>query len=158
MSAVRIHRPKYALATMLRKPGGTTVAQAVEQATANLEGLQEAGGAQLDAGLAQMDALFARYGDTFDRDLVAEHYGVAVNLIGLPSLCGLDALENAAHSLCDLLDRLGTTGRWDRDGVQVHIQALRLLRNLPPGTDAVAEPVLDGLRKVRERHAIQSSN
>ena len=37
-------------------------------------------------------------------------------------------------------------------------QALRLLRNLPAGADAVAEPVLDGLRKVRERHAIQSSN
>lgn len=134
------------------------MAEAVERATSNLEGLQEAGGEQLDAGLAQMDLIFARYGDAFDGDLIAEHYGVAVGLIGLPSLCGLDALENAAHSLCDLLDRLGTTGRWDREGVQVHIQALRLLRNLPAGTDAVAAPVLDGLRKVRERHAIQSSN
>lgn len=143
---------------MLRKPGGTTVAEAVQRAETNLEGLQEAGWVQLDDGLAAMDKIFARYGDRFDGDLIAEHYGEAVRLIGLPSLCGLDALENAAHSLCDLLDRLSTTGRWDRDGVQVHIQALRLLRNLPPGADGVAEPVLDGLRKVRERHAIQSSN
>lgn len=143
---------------MLRKPGGTTVAEAVVQAETNLEGLQEAGWLQLDSGLAEMDKVFARYGDKFDADLIAEHYGIAVSLIGLPSLCGLNALENAAHSLCDLLDRLATTGRWDRDGVQVHVQALRLLRNLPAGADAVAEPVLDGLRRVRERHAILSSN
>ncbi|MDP1874270.1 hypothetical protein [Phenylobacterium sp.] len=158
MSSVRIHRPKYALAAMLRKPGGTTVAEAVVRAETNLEGLQEAAWLQLDSGLAQMEALFARYGDVFDGDLIAEHYRLAVSLIGLPSLCDLDALENAAHSLCDLLDRLATTGRWDRGGVQVHVQALRLLRSLPAGADAVAEPVLDGLRKVRERHAILSSN
>ena len=48
MSSVRIHRPKYALATMLRKPGGTTVAEAVERAETNLEGLQESGWVQLD--------------------------------------------------------------------------------------------------------------
>lgn len=143
---------------MLRKPGGTTVAQAVEQAETNLEGLQEAGLLQLDSGLAAVEAVFVRYGEAFDRALITEHYALAVKLIGLPSLCGFDALENAAHSLCDLLDRLGATGRWDRDGVQVHIRALRLLRNLPAGTDDVAEPVLDGLRRVRERHAIQSSN
>ena len=40
--------------------------------------------------------------------------------------------------LCDLLDRLRTTGNWDRDGVRVHIQALRLLRSLPPGEEAMA--------------------
>ena len=82
----------------------------------------------------------------------------AVRLIGLPNLCGLDALENAAHSLCDLLDRLITTGKWDRDGVEVHIKAHRLLRSLPPEAAAAAEPILDGLRKVRERHAIPSDN
>ena len=37
MSSVRIHRPKYALATMLRKPGGTTVAEAVQRAETSAE-------------------------------------------------------------------------------------------------------------------------
>ncbi|MDP1618237.1 hypothetical protein [Phenylobacterium sp.] len=157
MSSVRIHRPKYALASMLRKPGGLTVADAVEKAEANLDGLQAEAWPQLDAGLAQVEAIFRRYGETFEDALLAEHYEAAVRLIGLPSLCGLDALENAAHSLCDLLDRLRTTGKLDRDGVGVHIQALRLLRNLPAESGDVAEPVLDGLRRVRERHAILST-
>jgi len=158
MSAVRIHRPKYALATMLRKPGGKTVAEAVEAADANLEGLKEAAWPKLDEGLAEVEGGFARYGEVFDEALIGEHYQKAVGLIGLPSLCGLDALENAAHSLCDLLDRLRTTGKWDKDGVKVHIQALRLLRSLPPEEEAMAAPILDGLRKVRERHAILSAN
>ncbi|MBA4794214.1 hypothetical protein [Phenylobacterium sp.] len=158
MSAVRIHRPKYALAAMLRKPGGKTVAEAVEAADANLEGLKEAAWPQLDAGLADVEACFARYGEAFDETLIGDHYQKAVGLIGLPSLCGLDALENAAHSLCDLLDRLRTTGKWDRDGIKVHIQALRLLRTLPPGEETAAAPILDGLRRVRERHAILSAN
>ncbi len=158
MTAVRIHRPKYALAGMLRKPGGKTVAEAVEAADANLEGLKEAAWPQLDERLAEVEACFGRYGEAYDEALIDEHYRLAVGLIGLPSLCGLDALENAAHSLCDLLDRLRTTGRWDKDGIKVHIQALRLLRNLAPGEEAIAEPVLEGLRKVRERHAILSAN
>jgi len=158
MSAVRVHRPKYALAAMLRKPGGKTVAEAVEAADANLDGLKDAAWPQLDERLARVESGFEGYGEAFDEALITEHYQMAVALIGLPSLCGLDALENAAHSLCDLLDRLRTTGKWDRDGVRVHIQALRLLRSLPPGEEAMAAPVLDGLRKVRECHAILSAN
>ena len=55
---------------------------------------------------------------------------------GLVSAAKLVA--SAAHSLCDLLDRLRTTGKWDRDGIKVHIQALRLLRTLPPGEETAA--------------------
>lgn len=158
MSAVRIHRPKYNLATLLKKPGGMTVMDAVQKAEANLEGLHDAAILELDAALVRSEACFARYGTVHDEALIREHYEAAVRLIGLPNLCGLDALENAAHSLCDLLDRLITTGKWDRDGVEVHIKAHRLLRSLPPEAAAAAEPILDGLRKVRERHAIPSDN
>ncbi|HMO43685.1 MAG TPA: hypothetical protein PKB04_10275 [Phenylobacterium sp.] len=157
MSGVRIHRPKYALAALLKKPGGMTVRDAVEQAQSNLEGLQEAAWPELDQRLADCEAAFEACGAAFDEARLRAHYEGAVRLIGLPSLCGLDALENAAHSLCDLLDRLITTAKWDRDGVEVHIKALRLLRNLPPEAAAAAGPILDGLRRVRERHAILAS-
>lgn len=157
MSAVRIHRPKYALASLLKKPGGTTVIDAVQKAEANLEGLQEAAWPLLDERLAQSEACFGRYGVAFEEALLREHYQGAVGLIGLPSLCGLDEMEDAAHSLCDLLDRLITTGKWDRDGVEVHIKALRLLRSLPPEAAAAAGPILEGLKRVRERHAIPTS-
>jgi hypothetical protein len=152
MSSVRFVFPKPKLAALLRTPGGLPVAEAMEQAHANLLTIRPACLAEVQDLLEQAEAAFQAMGIEFDDAGLASLYAVAVRAIGAGEICGSPAVDAALTSLCDLLDHLRTHRRYDREAIGVHVQAWRLLMT-PDLPQAGADAVLDGLRRVSARYA-----
>lgn len=152
MSTVRFMFPKVRLAEILRAPGGLTVAEALENAQSNLETLKPTCHAELMSLLETAEAAFERLGDGFDDAGMADLYSIGVRGIGTGAVCGAPRVDEALTSLCDLLDDLRSSSRFDREAVGVHVRAWRLLMNLDL-PDAGGAAVLEGLQKVSARYA-----
>lgn len=154
MSAVKIFTPPVKLAKLLRSPGGLPVAEAVQRAGAGLAGLKTECLGELQAVLTQAEACAARASETYDEALLTELYGIVAKPIGVPSVCGLAAVDTALISLSDLLDYLKGQQRWDANAVAVHLRAFRLLLHTEGAADqAGTQAILAGLRKVSQRYA-----
>lgn len=146
--------PKRRLSALLRTPGGPPVAEAIERATANLGTLAGGCVAEIGVSIEKAEACIAKCPASFDEAFLNDLYGVVNPPIGLASVCGLDAIDVALHSLCDLVDHLRSTGRWDIEAMQVHVQALKLLLHTESAQNAEqTEAVLSGLRRVSQRYA-----
>jgi hypothetical protein len=91
-------------------------------------------------------------GDEFDDAGLEKVYAIAVRGIGGGRICGAPAVDTALISLCDLIDHLRTTKRYDRKAIGVHVSSWRLLMGagLP---EAGTAAILDGLRRVNLRYA-----
>jgi hypothetical protein len=152
MSSVRFVFPKPRLARLLKMPGGLPVAEALERAQANLEDLKPTCLAELQALLELSEARVEAMGEAGDEDGLTELYAIAVRGIGGGHVCGVPSVDGALTSLCDLLDHLRTTGRFDRAAIAVHLQAWRLLLTGDLPLDA-ARTMVEGLRKVSARFA-----
>jgi hypothetical protein len=155
MSSVRIVFPKLKLTSQLRAPGGPSVAEAMQAAAANLLELRPECLEELQRLIAEAEDCFGRCPDAFDVGPMRDLYAVASRGVGVGTVGGFAAVDTALVSLCDLLDHLMATERWDRNAVAVHIRALRLLvgdggRELDPVAETA---VLDGLKKVSGRFA-----
>lgn len=150
--SVRFVVPKMRLAKLLRTPGGLPVVDAVANAESNLQAIRPTCEAELLALLELCEQSFATLGEAFDDEGLQSIYTIAVRGIGGGQVSGLPAVDTALISLCDLIDHLRTTGRYDRKAVGVHVSSWRLLMRagLP---EAGAAAVLDGLRKVNLRYA-----
>lgn len=155
MSSVRFVVPQMRLAKLLRTPGGLPVVDAVEAAEDNLRTIQPTCAAELLALLELCERSFAALPEAPDDEGLADIYAIAVRGIGGGKVSGLPAIDTALVSLCDLIDQLRTTGRYDRQAVGVHVNSWRLLQRggLP---DAATSAVLDGLHKVKRRYADES--
>ena len=147
MSTARFTVPKQRLAQQLRTPGGLPVSEAIAAAAANLAELKPECIAELQRRLEAAEAVFARPGSEFDDAQIGALYETAVGGIGLGEVCGAGSVDVALHSLCDLLDHLRTSKKYDAEAVGVHLRAWRLLitTELPPQG---AQAVLAGLHKV----------
>ena len=151
MSAVRFVFPKPRLAKLLKIPGGLPVAEALERAQANLDTIRPTCLAELQALLELTEARLEAMGEAFDDDGMADLYAIAVRGIGGGEVCRLPAVDLALTSLCDLLDHLRTSQRYDRPAIAVHVQAWRMLMAM--GDKPATAAVVDGLRKVSARYA-----
>jgi hypothetical protein len=150
--SVRFVVPKLRLAKLLRMPGGLPVVEAVEAAERNLQVIRPTCQVELMALLELCEQGFATLGAEFDDAGLKTIYAIAVRGIGGGQVCGLPGVDTCLISLCDLIDHLRTTRRYDRKAVGVHVSSWRLLMgaDLPK---AGATAVLDGLRKVNLRYA-----
>jgi hypothetical protein len=150
--SIRIVVPKLRLAQLLRMPGGLPVVDAVANAERNLETLRPTCEAELLALLELCEQSFAALGSEFDDAGLEKIYAIAVRGIGGGKISGAPAVDTALISLCDLIDHLRTTGRYDRKAVGVHVSSWRLLMGggLP---EAGTAAVLDGLQRVNLRYA-----
>ncbi len=145
MSKPRFFKPHNPLAKMVQKTGGKEVAKAIEDAAANLESIRDSTVAAVDADIAAVEKLLGGDGRPAQGDL-QKAYRQCNAIAGIAGSCGLNAVGQAAFSLCELLDRLVTSGGWNIEAVTVHLNGMRLLRG---GVgDAAEQTVLDGLRKV----------
>jgi hypothetical protein len=144
--------PKNRLAKLLRAAGGKPVAEALEDASANLKAIEPEAQAELQCMLKEVEARYAALGDTYDGDKLEDLYQIANRAIGVAGVCGREAVDVALVSLCQLLDYLKTAGRWDNASVGVHVQALRLLLGADPNDEQVAA-ILDGLKRVSALYA-----
>jgi|KBSMisStaDraftv2_1062788.scaffolds.fasta_scaffold2133225_1 hypothetical protein len=150
--SIRIVVPKLRLAQLLRMPGGLPVVDAVANAERNLATLRPTCEAELLALLELCEQSFATLGEEFDDAGLEKIYAIAVRGIGGGRICGAPAVDTALISLCDLIDHLRSTARYDRKAVGVHVSSWRLLMGagLP---EAGAAAVLDGLQRVSLRYA-----
>lgn len=147
MSAVMRVPWENRLAKMIREPGGVKLNEAVRQAEENLKSVQDSCLEALDGYLAEIERLHREGGAKPSEAAKASIYQLANDIHGMAGVFGLGDLGRAAFSLCELVDRLCAAGRWNAASVEVHLSALRLLRQ--PGGDH--GDMLEGLRRVVAR-------
>ena len=145
MSVVKwIMRPPR-LASLVRQSGGVTVGRALEAVPLHVEPLREQCLAAVDDHIAALEALVAE-GEPEDRAAALKAvYGRAAGVLDAAGPFDLEDVCKAAWSLCELVDRYGRAGRADWRAVEVHVQALHLLRHMPAGAVAERRQLLAGL-------------
>ena len=150
MSTARVFRIENRLAKIARGQGGKTVEEAVRSAETRVASVRDRCIAAL-AGKAEQLAVHAQSarGRTSGTS-VDGLYDVSNAIFGVAGVYGLDALAEAACSLCDLVDRCRSGEDINWSAIDVHVDGIRLLAT---GETAGSESIMAGLRRVRARFA-----
>jgi hypothetical protein len=135
---------------MMRKPGGMRIGDALLKAAANLELIREPCLEDVDEQLERLDRLSSQGGESPDDDLKLEMYRCGNDIHAIAGVFGLVEMGAAAFSLCELIDRLRTSGGWTKPAVDVHLSSLHLLRH-PADEDRAS--VVEGLIRLTDKVA-----
>ncbi|MDR6533165.1 hypothetical protein J2800_003926 [Caulobacter rhizosphaerae] len=151
MSVMRKFRAPNRLSMLVRANGGVTAKDALAAADAALEPLRAESLAVLDAALAEIDARFGRpAAATRAAGAFQDLYVLALRIIDVSGFLPGSCVDQAAVSFCALVDNCAEAGAWRWDAVDVHVNALRLLRTADLSPDQ-RRAVIDGLNKVSQR-------
>ena len=145
--------PPNRLADKLQKAPPRTVEECLKQAGANLETIAGACTNHVEEAFTQLEAGFGRWPSEPDFDYLDSIYQMSMRLVGTATVAGLPDMDRAAKSLCDVVDGLIAKSLWERGAVEVHVAAMRLLKE-PAALGAGASAVVDGLLQVRKRFAV----
>lgn len=148
--SVRKFRPRLRLSAMIREPGGILARDAVARADAALEAMRDDCVSAIDVILAQLSERQAQ-----GRPLDDEAFDQASALIDASAAARELLIEEAARSLCRLLDVFREAGREDRAAVDVHLQALVFLRAAGDIGEDERRAMVRGLARVVEREALK---
>ncbi len=136
------------LAKLVEAPGGMKAGAALDAAEANLEAIQSECLDALDAQIGQLDRICADATADMADETKGEVYALANDVHSVAGTFNLTELSEAAYSLCELVDNLRSTGRWNKAAVDVHVSSFHLLRH-PDAADRSS--VVRGLRRVTEQ-------
>lgn len=125
---VRKFRPPNRLASMIKARGGILAQDAIIAAEAGVESLREASLAALDATLAEIDGRFGAAAEGRDGEAFDALYLLGSRIIDVGQFVSDSGVDKAAMSLCTLADSMAEAGVWRWDAVDVHLNALKLLR------------------------------
>ncbi len=125
---VRKFRPPNRLAAMIKDKGGILAKDAVAAAEAGVESLREASMAALDEALAEIERRFGRAAQNRADESFEVLYLLASKVIDVSVFVADAGIDKAAMSLCGLADSCAEAGAWRWDAVDVHLNALKLLR------------------------------
>lgn len=125
---VRKFRPPNRLATLIKDKGGILAKEAVSAAEAGVETLRESSMAALDESLAEIERRFGRHAEGRADESFEALYHLASKVIDVSLFVADAGVDKAAMSLCGLADSCAETGAWRWDAVDVHLNALKLLR------------------------------
>jgi hypothetical protein len=151
MSVVRKFRAPNRLSMLVKAGGGKMAKDALAAADAALEPMRAPSLAVLDAALAQIDGQFGKpAAATRDAQAYQDLYALALRIIDVSGFLPGSLVDQAAISFCALADNCAEAGAWRWDAIDVHINALRLLRagGLTPDQ---RRAVIDGLNKISQR-------
>lgn len=146
---VRKFRPPNRLASMIKDKGGILAKDAVAAAEAGVESLREASMAALDESLAEIERRFGKAAENRANESCEALYLLASKVIDVSIFVADAGIDKAAMSLCGLADSCAEAGAWRWDAVDVHLNALKLLRAM--GAQLPAEQrdaMLQGLYQV----------
>jgi hypothetical protein len=148
MSLARIFNVENRLAKIARSPGGKSIDEAVRGAEERIEAVRDKCVAALSTKADLLSALSAGDRGAGAAETMEGLYNVSNAIFGVACVYDLEALAEAACSLCDLLHgfRNGEPVNWS--AVDVHVDGIRLLAT---GRSEGAASVLAGLRQVRAR-------
>lgn len=111
------------LSRKMAVPGGRTVADALVRAEKGLEGHREAGLETMESLLAWLEAAVS----AGTAESAGDVYRVAAELLDLAGFFETGPFYDATFSLCEITDRMQTTGTWDWPSVAVHVRSMRLI-------------------------------
>jgi hypothetical protein len=146
-------RPENRLAKVVFLPGGKTIAQALDDAQANLDEIRSESLDLLRAKLDEIQALGRKSEKEPQAADVETLYALSGEVLDIAGLFGLPELGQAAFSLCELLDRLKSKKAWNWPAVQVHLHGLLILADPDKTPPEGRQTVVDGLRQVSQRVA-----
>jgi len=152
VSEAKIFKVKTRMSQVALGRGGITAGEAIDRAEAAVELTYGAAIAQIDRLLARLEAGYGLEGKTREDADYERVYSMASQIIDI-SICLRDSLlDQAARSLCDLIDLSTELKVWDPQSVGVHIQVMRLLRQAGEEMKKVErEKLVDGLHKVTRK-------
>jgi hypothetical protein len=151
MSVVRKFRAPNRLSMLIKANGGVMAKDALAAADAALEPLRAESLAVLDAALAEIEARFGRSAAaTRGTGAYQDLYTLALRIIDVSGFLPGSCVDQAAISFCALVDNCAEASTWRWDAIDVHINALRLLRTSALTPDQ-RRAVIDGLNKVSQR-------
>ncbi|CAM2930735.1 Uncharacterised protein [Brevundimonas diminuta] len=146
MTVITHNRRRSRLSTLVDQPGGVSVGVALNQARANLAGLEARSREIIQEQVTALAALPAPVG--IDETALDQAYSHASAVIDAAGPFELNDLCAAAANLCDLIDAAPEGRAFDWRVVTVHAQALRLLLTLPSEASDARAKVLDSLKDV----------
>jgi len=152
MTSAKVFKVENRLAKLARSPGGKTVEEAVTSAEQRIESVRDRCVAALALKAEQLATLAAGERGEGAAETLDGLYNLSNAIFGVAGVYELDALAEAACSLCDLLHgfRGGEPVNWS--AVDVHVDGIRLLATgRVAAASAGAASVLEGLRRVRAR-------
>ena len=151
MSVVRKFRAPNRLSMLVKASGGVMAKDALEAAEAALEPLRAESLAVLDAALAEIEARFGKAAAaTRGSGAYQDLYTLALRIIDVSGFLPGSCVDQAAISFCAMVDNCAEAKAWRWDAIDVHINALRLLRTAGLNSDQ-RRAVIDGLNKVSQR-------
>lgn len=125
---VRKFRPTNRLTALIKERGGLMAKDAIAAAEAGVESLRESSMAALDAAMAEIERRFGRSAADRQSEPFEGLYVLASSILDVSAFVTDAGIDKAAISLCTLVDSCESAGAWRWDAVDVHINALRLLR------------------------------
>ncbi|WP_313573917.1 chemotaxis protein CheE [Brevundimonas sp.] len=146
MTVITHNRRRSRLSTLVDQPGGVSVGVALNQARANLAGLEARSREIIQEQVTALAALPAPTG--VDETTLDKAYAHASAVIDAAGPFELNDLCAAAANLCDLIDAAPEGQAFDWRVVTVHAQALRLLLTLPSEAADARAKVLESLKDV----------
>jgi hypothetical protein len=146
-----IHFPVTRLTELAARSGGILREQAVEEAKKSIDSLRDLALETIEVSLRAIEAIaYSAKDKHLGRDDMKEILAQADHVVTMTATFGLDTLECAAKSLCDVTDGLLTRESTDAAPIVVHVQTMRLLAPGGMALDAEqSQRVLSELTKVR---------
>lgn len=150
MTVVTWVMKKSRLSKLIDAGGGTTVLAALRGAEEQTRDMRGEAMAEVERVLSRLEVMTraAPAGDV--RDWQDEIYALASSLMDISGPFGLEDMCAGAFSLCELTDRQKRAGRCELPPIEVHVAALRLLRQLEEPRES-RKQVLLGLEKLLAR-------
>ncbi len=148
---VRVFRVPNKLRDKLLKSGGARAVELLARADANLEFLRPRCLNQISDLIGEIVARYGAGKRKGDEDFDGL-YALSARIIDISTPVADLEIDRAAFSLCELVDRCDGVGQWDWPSVDVHIDALTLLRMDAGAMPAAArQQIFNGLQKLNKR-------
>lgn len=157
MSNVRTLHVKSRLSTLIKRPGGITVLEAIKRSDAMLALCRDSGVAAIDLAIDEIEALFAVGSAAPSNEERERFYFLSTQIIDVATCLPDSGIEKAAYAFCDLIDLCISLDAWDRQCIEIHINALKLLRQTGAQLSGrERDQMIEGLGKITERRLADS--
>jgi len=151
-SKAQFHAPEPRLKSMVNRPDGIRISEAVKKAEANVQSYKATGVASMDEKISQLVEICGRMRAGSTSTDERKVYLLSNDIFDAAGMFGEPELSEAAYSLCEMIGNRAERVPLSWDSVNVHISSMRLLRQSASDADAATrQAVLQGLRKVAAR-------
>lgn len=137
---------KYRLSEQVARPGGMTAELANQRARRELDAQSGDARKSLGVTIGRLEALLQAKAAPMD-----EVYAESSTILDIAGLFNMKMLCDAAYSLCELTDRLRTSGHSDWEAIGIHVHALRLIWSKDQLVSPEMKAVVDGLWALTDR-------